>query len=134
MKKSPWEIKQQFKQDGGNGVSTILSNSKDRQAPEAHFAPVTLSIEFYRDQLTNQCGIIRVKMNEEVEHGHHERYVLPANDVVMEKDLVTDDITLVNTDTGTSTLVKSNHGKCKVVIQHSPFAIEFLHGDQVMTR
>lgn len=109
-KPSPWELRTQFEKTDAHSVTNYLYNMEDG-ASGVGFAPLSLDIQFFKDSVTNQCGIVRVKVNEV--KSMHPRYELPANDVIMEKDLVPDAVK-VKYDADHGTAISSKSGDCKV--------------------
>ena len=79
-KPSPWELRDEFTKINSHSVSSPLYNKEDGNVAKMKFSPFKLDAQFFKDSLTNECGIVRVKLNEV--QPLHPRYELPKNNVI----------------------------------------------------
>lgn len=117
-------------QHSGHVVTSKIGHTNDQGTK-----PLSLQISFFKDNIEQKCGIIRVHITET--SPLHARFTIPAGDVILEDSELLPDVVTVEGDflEGDKVRLKASApGDCAVVLQRKPFEIEFIRGGESMQR
>ncbi|CAE8591126.1 unnamed protein product [Polarella glacialis] len=123
--------------------STTLTNkghvvtAKINHVHDSSVKPLLLDLRFFRDDVNNNCGIVRAFITEE--DPLHPRFRLTEGDVIRhETELKPDKVSMVAGQVGTteltSVMADGSVDDCQVTLRHRPFELEVSYKRVVIQR